>query len=128
MSQEDKNSFSVRKRLLSFQYAFKGISYMVKTQHNSWIHICAGILVITLGIILDVSLVEWCLLFFAIGMVFTAELFNTAMEYSTDLLSPENNKKAGIAKDVAAAGVLVSSITAAAIGLIVLLPKLIEIF
>ena len=128
MSKDNQNSFSVSKRLVSFKYAFKGISFMVKTQHNSWIHIFAGISVVALGIILQVSLTDWCLLILSIGMVFTAELFNTSLEYLTDLLSPEIRKKAGLTKDIAAAGVLVSAITAVAIGLIVFLPKLIEIF
>ncbi len=120
----DKNKFSIKKRLLSFKYAFKGIGYMLKTQHNSLIHIVAAIVVIILAILFQVSLTEWCFLIFAIGFVISAELFNTAIEFLTDLSSPEYNMKAELAKDIAAGAVLISAITSAIIGLIIFLPKI----
>ncbi|OQX79114.1 MAG: diacylglycerol kinase [Bacteroidetes bacterium 4484_249] len=120
----DKNNFSIKRRLLSFKYAFKGIGYMLKTQHNSLIHVAAAIIVIVLGILLKVSLTEWCFLVFAIVLVISAELFNTAIEFLTDIVSPDYNKKAALAKDIAAGAVLISAITSAIIGLIIFLPKI----
>ena len=120
----DKNKFSIKKRLLSFKYAFKGIGYMLKTQHNSQIHIAAAFIVIVLGILFHVSLTEWCFLIFAIGLVISAELFNTAIEFLTDLTSPDYHRKAELAKDIAAGAVLITAITSAIIGLIIFLPKI----
>ena len=127
MSHKKHEIFSVKKRLLSFKYAFRGIGFMIQTQHNAWIHLIATIIVIFLGVTLKVSLTEWCLLIFAIGMVLSSELFNTSIEFLTDLLSPEYQKKASLAKDIAAGAVLISAIASAIIGLIVFLPRVISV-
>ncbi len=119
------NKFSLKKRAKSFVYAFKGIGVFVITQHNVWIHLVAAILVIVFGFVFNVNFYEWCLLVFAIGFVLTAEIFNTTIEYFVDFVSPELNKKAGLIKDMAAGGVLISAITAAIIGIIIFLPKII---
>lgn len=65
---------------------------------------------------------EWCLLAGCIGLVFTAEIFNTAIETLTNLVSPEWHNLAGKTKDLAAGAVLAASITAAIVGSIVFLP------
>ena len=124
MDNSTQNKFSITKRLLSFKYAFNGIGYMLKTQHNSWIHIIAAITVIILGLIYKVSSVEWCLLVFAIGLVFTTEMINTSIEKLADICTPDYNEKAGKVKDVAAGAVLITAIISVIIGLIIFLPKI----
>ncbi|MCD4729244.1 MAG: diacylglycerol kinase family protein [Bacteroidales bacterium] len=124
MNNSSQNKFSIKKRIQSFRYAFRGIGFMFKTQHNSQIHLVAAIIVVVFGFILNVSLIEWCLLIFAIGLVITAELINTSIEYLVDICSPEFNERAGKAKDIAAGAVLVAAIISAIIGLIIFLPKL----
>ncbi|MBC8488665.1 MAG: diacylglycerol kinase family protein [Bacteroidetes bacterium] len=126
MTHKKHKKFSVKKRLLSFKYAFRGIGFMIQTQHNARIHLIATIIVIFLGVTLKVSLTEWCLLIFAIGIVLSSELFNTSIEFLTDLLSPEYQKRAGMVKDIAAGAMLISAITSAIIGLIVFLPRVIH--
>lgn len=113
------DNFSARKRLLSFRYAFRGIRYMLKTQHNAWIHLFAAFVVIFAGFWFSVSTTDWVLIVLAIGFVFTAETFNTAIELMVDKISPEYDNKAGIIKDVAAGAVLFSAIAAAVVGIIV---------
>lgn len=81
-------------------------------------------LVIVFGFFLRINTVEWLLLIFCFGFVMTAEIFNSAVEVLTDIASPEKNSKAGLVKDMAAGGVLISAITAAIIGLIIFIPKL----
>jgi diacylglycerol kinase (ATP) len=66
---------------------------------------------------------EWCGVVAAIGLVWTAEGLNTALEFLTDLVSPEYHELAGRAKDVAAGAVLSASIAAGVIGAIIFLPK-----
>ncbi len=124
MDSSDQNSFSIKNRLLSFKYAFNGIGYMLKTQHNSWIHLVAAITAIIMGLIYKVSSVEWCLLVFAIGLVFTTEMINTSIEKLVDICTPDYNDTAGKAKDVAAGAVLVTAIISVIIGLIIFLPKI----
>ncbi len=64
------------------------------------------------------------MIIFAIGLVISAEMINTAIETLTDLISPEHHDKAGRAKDIAAGAVLIAAISAAIIGIIIFLPYL----
>ena len=121
----DSKAFSIRKRIKGFGYAFNGIYFLVKSQHNAWIHLIIAFLVIFAGVFLGVSAIEWCFLVFAIGFVLSAEAFNTAIEELTNLISPQQNNKAGRVKDVAAGAVLITAVIAAIIGIIIFLPKII---
>lgn len=120
-----RETLSARKRLKSFVYAFNGIRVAICSQHNLWIHIIATFIVILFGILLSLNILEWCLVIFAIGFVIASEIFNTAIEFLVDHISPEYDKKAGLIKDIAAGGVLISAFTAAIIGLVIFLPKII---
>ncbi len=121
------NSFSFRQRLRSFRYAFRGILFMVKTQHNFWIHLVVVVLVIIAGFLFCISLTEWALVIFAIGLVLSAETFNSAIEQLTDLASPDFHPRAGRVKDLAAAAVLLTAMAAALIGLLIFVPKIMTI-
>ena len=120
-------SFSFRQRLRSFRYAFRGISFMVKTQHNFWIHLTIAALVIVAGFLFCISLTEWALIIFAIGLVLSAEAFNSAIEQLTDLLSPNIHPRAGRVKDLAAGAILITAMAAALIGLLIFVPKIMAI-
>jgi len=123
MNNQDKK-FSISRRIKSFSFAFKGILFAFKTQHNLRIHVLAVILVITAGFIFKINPVEWALIVFAIGMVLVSELFNTTVEYLVDFISPGYSKKAGVIKDLAAGAVLIAAVISVIIGLIVFLPKI----
>lgn len=114
----------LKKRIDSFRYAFKGLADLFISQPNARIHGIAAIIAIILGIILGLSKTEWCLVILSIFAVLAAEAFNTALEYLTDLVSPEHHVLAGKTKDVAAAGVLLTAFGALIIGTIIYLPKL----
>lgn len=113
------------KSLKSFRHAFNGLSEAASTQPNFRFHLGITVVVIAVGFFLKIALAEWCLLILAAGFVMALECFNTAIEYLTNLVSPQYNPQAGKVKDIAAAGVFISSIVAAAIGLMVFLPKII---
>jgi diacylglycerol kinase (ATP) len=121
------NKSFVKQRICSFKFALKGIKFMLLSQHNAWIHLFFTIMVIVFGIWLNLSRGEWATLVFAMGLVWMAETFNTALERLTDLVSPEYNKLAGQAKDLAAGAVLITAIAAAVIGILVFLPKIFNI-
>lgn len=121
------NNFSIKKRLQSFTFAFKGIFYAIKTQHNIWIHLTASVLVIVFGFYFKINVYEWLAVVLCIGFVISAEIFNSALEVLTDLVSPEQNKKAGLIKDLAAGAVLISAIASAVIGLIIFIPKILAL-
>lgn len=111
-------------RIASFKFAFQGIFFMFRTQQNAWIHLVAAILVVTLGFYFKLDKMEWCIVLFAIGLVISAEMINTAIELLTDIISPEHSEKAGRVKDIAAGAVLVAAIIAAIAGIIIFLPYL----
>ncbi len=115
-----------RKRLLSFACAFKGIWQVVKHEANFKIHILAAVVVIVLGIVLQISKIEWLVVILTIGVVMSAEIFNSAIEKLVDVAHPEQNKTAGLIKDMAAGAVLVLAFAAALIGFIIFIPKIIN--
>lgn len=122
MKQQSKFSFEARFK--SFRYAFNGLKILFKTEHNAWIHLVSALLVITLGLVLEINIIEWCLLLFSIGLVFVAEIINTSIEYLTDIAAPNYNETAKKVKDLAAAAVLFASIIAIIIGMFVFLPRI----
>ena len=83
------------------------------------------LLTIAAGIYFNISMIEWIVVLFAIGLVISMEILNTSIENIADYISPEKRLSIKKIKDLAAAGVLVSSFTALAIGFIIFIPKLI---
>ncbi len=118
----------LRRRAASFGHAFRGLGDLFATQVHARIHAVAGGVAVGLGFYLKISPGEWCLVVLSIAAVLAAEAMNTAIEYWTDLVSPEHHPLAGKAKDVAAAAVLLTAIGAAIVGGIIFLPKLLANF
>jgi diacylglycerol kinase (ATP) len=116
--------YTIRKRLRSFGYAFRGIALLLLTQPNARIHLVATICVILAGWYFGITAAEWVALVLAMSMVWVAEALNTALEFLTDLVSPGHHDLAGRAKDVAAGAVLLAAVCAVAIGGIIFLPYL----
>lgn len=123
----EKKRFSIKDRLRSFRYAFRGMRLLLRNEHNARIHAGAAIGVITAGFIFRLSAGEWGIVAVLIAAVFMAEAFNSAVEYLADRLSPEFDPLIGKAKDVAAAGVLFMALGAAVVGLIIFVPKLLAL-
>ena len=116
--------FTGAARLGSFRFAIVGIAFMLRTQHNAWLHAAATILVVGVGFALRVSAADWRWLAVAILVVWMVEAMNTAFEHLCDVVSPEFNMSVKRSKDVAAGTVLIASVGAALIGLLTLLPYL----
>lgn len=114
----------LQRRARSFQYAFEGWWYVLRTQRNAWIHAVISIAVIVLGLWLQLGRTDWAILILAMMVVWVGEFFNTSFEAIVDLVMPEYHPKAKVAKDVAAAAVLVGALGAAFIGLLILGPPL----
>jgi diacylglycerol kinase len=114
----------LRSRLNSFKYAFAGLKTAAKDQPNFLIHCLVGSIVIFAGSYFNISQLDWLILALTIGMVITVELTNTAIEEIVNSFTDQVHPAAKKAKDVAAAAVLVSSITAVIVGLVIFLPYL----
>ena len=117
-----------KKIINSFKYALQGIFTSFKTEKNMKIHIIIMILVIIAGVIFKINKIEWIICVLLFTMVIAGELFNTSIETVVDMVMPEKNEKAKIAKDVAAGAVLVLAIGAVIIGFIIFIPKIYLIF
>lgn len=119
---------SIRKRLRSFKFAFRGLSILLLTQPNARIHLVAATVAVSGGFYFRISVTEWMLIFISIGMVLAMEAMNSALESLTDLVSPGHHPLAGRAKDLAAAAVLLTAIAALAVGIQIFLPKLFALY
>lgn len=104
----------------SFHHAWDGLRYVVRTQRNARIHLVALILAVGLGIVVGLSRLEWVILALVIGAVLVAEWFNTAIEVTIDLITVQYHPLAKVAKDAAAAGVLVTALVAIVVGILML--------
>ncbi len=108
----------------SFNDAATGLVRSARKQRNLRYHLLFALFVIILSLFLDVSRSEFVVITLVIGMVITAELFNSAIEEVVDLVSENFHPLAKTAKDVAAAAVLVTAGTAFVCGYLVLTPRL----
>ncbi len=114
--------FTIAAGLKSFRYAFAGFAFMLRTQHNAWLHLAATLVVVAAGFALQVSANDWRRLVAAIALVCVAETLNTAFEHLCDVVQPEFHVSVQRAKDIAAAAALVCVIAAAILGIITLAP------
>lgn len=118
----------MKRLLLSFGYALKGIRAVIKSERNMKIHIAVAALVVVFGFGLKISFLEWLACIICTGLVLSAEIMNTAIETLVDMVSPERKSVAGKIKDMAAGGVFVAALTSIVAGIIVFLPKILLLF
>ena len=116
-----------QKLINSFKYAFSGIATAFKSEKNIKIHFTMMMLVIIFGILLKISLNEWLVCIMLFCMVIGSEMINTAVENVVNLAMPTKNEVAKNAKDIWAGAVLVFAIGSAIIGLIIFIPKIINV-
>jgi len=114
----------LRALIRSLRFAIAGVAYALRSEKNLQIHAAASVAAVVLGVICGISRAEWCAVLMAVGLVWAAELLNTAVERLADAVTREPNEQIGHAKDAAAGAVLVAAIIAAVVGAVVFLPKL----
>jgi diacylglycerol kinase (ATP) len=98
--------------------------YVLRTQRNLWLHILFALGALGISAWLKLDVVQWAIIVLTIAMVFAAEFLNTAVELVVDLVSPRKRHLAKLGKDVAAAGVLITALGAALVGILILGPPL----
>lgn len=111
----------------SFSYAFKGLKYVLSSERNARLHVMFAILALVASILLRIDLEEWLFVVVSITLVFFAEIVNTALEKTLDLISQENNQLVKLIKDMMAAAVLVTAMGAVIVALVVFLPRVVGI-
>lgn len=118
---KNKNFFEALKNALN------GLKYAIKTQKDLKIQIFIAIIVIIMSILLKISKIEMIIITISIFLVIFAEVMNTAIEKTVDLVTQEYNEIAKIAKDISAGAVLVLAINSIIIGLYIFGDKIINI-
>ncbi len=108
----------------SFHFAFDGFRYALQTQRNLRIQLIAAIIVIVANTFLPMERIEWAIILVLISLVIVAEILNTAIEKTIDLIVNEYNPLAKTVKDLSAAAVLFIAFTSVIVGLIIYLPKI----
>ncbi|MCR5261354.1 MAG: diacylglycerol kinase family protein [Candidatus Gastranaerophilales bacterium] len=122
------SKYSEKQFLKSFSFALRGLRIGFKSQKNIRRQCCVAVLVFVCAYFLHFSLYEYLFLVIAVAMVLTAEMFNSAIEFSIDaVLKNKYSKLAGMAKDVAAGAVCITSFTAVIIGSLLFLNKILPL-
>jgi undecaprenol kinase/diacylglycerol kinase (ATP) len=103
----------------TFKYAFAGIGYTIRSQRNMKVHLAIAALALFASAFLQLTVFEWAVIIILIGLVFTGEMLNTAIEAIVDLLSPEFHPLAKVAKDVGAGMVLILAIVSVISGVLI---------
>lgn len=122
-----KTKWTTKNFFESFKCALNGIKYGLSSQRNLWIQSVIAIIAILLGIFFKISNLEWVVLSLTIAFVLFAELVNTAIETTVDLITEEFSEKAKFAKDVSAGAVLISAINSVVVGLIIFAGRIIDL-
>ncbi len=112
-----------KRLILSFRYAFEGISYALRYDQNMRIHTFVGFCVFAAGLVYNVTPLEFWILGIMILLVLSAEMINTAIEQMVNLIRIEHSKEARIAKDVSAGMVFFTVASAVIVGLFIFLPR-----
>jgi len=114
---------------ISFKHAWDGIKFAYKTQPNFRFHVFAFFSALILGIIFQISYIEFLAILLISGVVFSMEMINTALEAIGDEVAQGSYKDLiKVSKDVAAGGVLTSAISALVLAVVIFLPKMLRIF
>lgn len=116
----------IKKRTLinSFNNAFRGLIYAIRTQRNMKIHIAVSVLVLIISLFADLNRIEFAIILILIGIVIAAEIINTSIEITIDSVISEIDPVARTAKDLAAAGVLICAVMAIIVANLILVDKL----
>jgi len=115
--------FSVNTWAMRFSYAYQGLVVFFRSEHNSLLYFISTISVGIISLLKGVTKNETIALVLVIGLVWVSELFNTAIENLADMICLETDARIKIIKDIAAAAVLLSAITALITGLLIFIPK-----
>lgn len=129
MRKEEKDARLYNRNFLeACKKAMNGIWYAIKSQGNIRKQLMIAIALIIIGFLFQLNKWECIVLCFAIFFVIVAEMINTAIETTVDLVTMEYHEKAKLAKDVAAGAVVIASINAIVVAYFLFFDKILAIF
>ena len=109
----------INKMIKSFKFALDGLKHMIKYENNFRFQVLATLIINLIAFLLKFKTQDWCIILLCCAGVLSLEIINTAIEKTVDLVSPEQNPKAGLIKDIAAGAVLLFSIFSTIVGLMI---------
>lgn len=112
----------------SFFHALDGIKYAICYEHNMIIILSAAVLTIILGFYFHINSFEWIFCLIIIVLIITVELINSSIEAVVDLITSKKHPLAKLAKDLSSGATLVLCFVALIGGIIIFLPKIINLF
>lgn len=128
LSQPSQSIWKNRWWITIFMCALRGIGFVFATQRNMKIHVVVGSVIIALGVFLQISRLEWIALSFSIALILMAEMINTAVEVTIDLVTKKISVRAMIAKDIAAGAVLILALNAIVVGSLIFVGRAYTLF
>jgi len=123
----DLKKLTIGARYKSFRCALRGIAAVIRTQPNTWYMLAGTVGTVIAGVAFRIEALEWGLVCSAITLVWMGEIFNSALEFLTDLVSPEHHPLAEKTKDAAAGAVFLAVCYSLAIAAIVFGPRLLAL-
>jgi len=118
------DKFSIRKRIQSFKYAFNGLWFVLRHEHNFRIHLLTAVVAVLAGFYFDVTTMEWLAIVIIIALVLSLEIINSAIEKLADVVSPEKNEQIKVIKDMTAAAVLLVAMASLVVAALIFIPKM----
>ncbi len=114
----------IKKHLNSYRYSVKGIITAFRSENNMIIHLVATIAVVVANVLLSITKIDWVITLIFIGLVWMAELFNTAIERLANRITKEQDPLIAQAKDIASGAVLIICVFAVIGAAFIYLPYL----
>lgn len=108
-----------RNLMAPFRVAVNGIVHTFRTQRHMRVHLYVTLVTVLGALLLNLRLREILILLFMITFVLVAEMFNSAIEATVDLISPNYHPLAKFAKDIAAGAVLITTVMAIIVGTLI---------
>jgi diacylglycerol kinase (ATP) len=116
--------FSINERFHSFRYGMNGMKIIFRYEHNFRIQCLLLIVVVIAGVVAGLNETEWLAILIVSGLVFISEIFNSAIEYIADYVSPGYSELIKKVKDVAASAVLLSAVISVITGILIFYSKI----
>ena len=112
----------------TFRNARKGFRLVIKSEKNIRVHLSVASIVMTAGVLLKFDAIKFCILLLAISSVISAEMLNSAIEFTLDsIYHNKYSKMVGMAKDISAGAVMLCTMISVSIGIILFGKSLLEL-
>ena len=129
MKEPKKKEVSLVRNILNkCKYSYQGLAYCFQNESSFLIEAISACLVIIMGIVFDITFLEWVISFGSLCLITIIELLNTAIEATVDMVTQDYNEYAKIAKDCGSAATGIMTLLAVLVNLIIFVPYFIKMF